>query len=235
MSRYQSESDENSRLNEEELELLADALDVYGSEDGMDLEEVDGLFCALASGPAFVKFSEYLPEIFGGEPTFDDEGAARDICFFLMRHWNAVVSELEAASVRGDIYQPVMAADKSGVVRGNAWARGYIHGTHMRAEGWGELAANEDKRDMLLPMLYLNFEDHPDPELCAPSLPPEKRVEMIELMMTRVTDIYHYFAAHRRTTAQNASEKATHAKMKVGRNQPCPCGSGKKFKVCCGK
>jgi preprotein translocase subunit SecA len=22
---------------------------------------------------------------------------------------------------------------------------------------------------------------------------------------------------------------------KVGRNDPCPCGSGKKFKQCCGK
>ncbi len=27
--------------------------------------------------------------------------------------------------------------------------------------------------------------------------------------------------------------KATHPK--VGRNDPCPCGSGKKFKQCCGK
>ncbi len=25
------------------------------------------------------------------------------------------------------------------------------------------------------------------------------------------------------------------APPKVGRNQPCPCGSGKKYKVCCGK
>jgi len=23
--------------------------------------------------------------------------------------------------------------------------------------------------------------------------------------------------------------------IKVGRNQPCPCGSGKKFKQCCGR
>ena len=23
--------------------------------------------------------------------------------------------------------------------------------------------------------------------------------------------------------------------VKVGRNDPCPCGSGKKFKKCCGK
>lgn len=27
----------------------------------------------------------------------------------------------------------------------------------------------------------------------------------------------------------------TRAQPKVGRNEPCPCGSGKKFKKCCGK
>ncbi|HAV61403.1 MAG TPA: hypothetical protein DCY13_03455, partial [Verrucomicrobiales bacterium] len=26
-----------------------------------------------------------------------------------------------------------------------------------------------------------------------------------------------------------------HAPPKVGRNDPCPCGSGRKFKKCCGK
>jgi uncharacterized protein YecA (UPF0149 family) len=24
-------------------------------------------------------------------------------------------------------------------------------------------------------------------------------------------------------------------KIKIGRNDPCPCGSGKKYKKCCGK
>ena len=24
-------------------------------------------------------------------------------------------------------------------------------------------------------------------------------------------------------------------RLKIGRNEPCPCGSGKKFKKCCGK
>jgi len=27
---------------------------------------------------------------------------------------------------------------------------------------------------------------------------------------------------------------ASHEASKVGRNDPCPCGSGKKFKKCCG-
>jgi SWIM/SEC-C metal-binding protein len=29
--------------------------------------------------------------------------------------------------------------------------------------------------------------------------------------------------------------KPTEAEKKVGRNEPCPCGSGKKYKKCCGK
>lgn len=29
--------------------------------------------------------------------------------------------------------------------------------------------------------------------------------------------------------------KVYHAPVKVGRNEPCPCGSGKKYKNCCGK
>ena len=39
------------------------------------------------------------------------------------------------------------------------------------------------------------------------------------------------FDEHRRTTAATEPYRAP---PKVGRNEPCPCGSGKKFKKCCG-
>lgn len=29
--------------------------------------------------------------------------------------------------------------------------------------------------------------------------------------------------------------KPTEADKKIGRNEPCPCGSGKKYKKCCGR
>ena len=38
--------------------------------------------------------------------------------------------------------------------------------------------------------------------------------------------------------AQDGKEKVKNPKVnenKVGRNDPCPCGSGKKYKQCCGK
>jgi SEC-C motif-containing protein len=41
-------------------------------------------------------------------------------------------------------------------------------------------------------------------------------------------------APHRENQAPVAPVAAVVAKAKVGRNEPCPCGSGKKYKRCCG-
>jgi uncharacterized protein YecA (UPF0149 family) len=52
-----------------------------------------------------------------------------------------------------------------------------------------------------------------------------------------VSAIYGYFASHRRLAGSAGREATTHRRSapKVGRNDPCPCGSGQKFKKCCGK
>jgi preprotein translocase subunit SecA len=34
---------------------------------------------------------------------------------------------------------------------------------------------------------------------------------------------------------EEAKQPVRRSTKKVGRNQPCPCGSGKKYKKCCGK
>ena len=47
------------------------------------------------------------------------------------------------------------------------------------------------------------------------------------------------YARQQEQVADNAGNrpaaKPVHVQQKVGRNQPCPCGSGKKFKHCCGR
>ncbi|PJC67711.1 MAG: YecA family protein, partial [Zetaproteobacteria bacterium CG_4_8_14_3_um_filter_59_5] len=41
--------------------------------------------------------------------------------------------------------------------------------------------------------------------------------------------------AHAYWLAQRAKARTVRRELaKVGRNDPCPCGSGKKFKKCCG-
>jgi preprotein translocase subunit SecA len=39
----------------------------------------------------------------------------------------------------------------------------------------------------------------------------------------------------KKSTSQKKPVKKKIPEVKVGRNDPCPCGSGKKYKKCCGK
>jgi len=42
-------------------------------------------------------------------------------------------------------------------------------------------------------------------------------------------------ASSRMTYEDNIAEETTRDHPKIGRNEPCPCGSGKKYKKCCGR
>jgi uncharacterized protein YecA (UPF0149 family) len=46
-------------------------------------------------------------------------------------------------------------------------------------------------------------------------------------------EIFEHFAPLR--AKQQEQQQAEAAPPKVGRNEPCPCNSGKKFKKCCGR
>ncbi|NTW54437.1 MAG: hypothetical protein HGB15_06720 [Chlorobaculum sp.] len=49
-------------------------------------------------------------------------------------------------------------------------------------------------------------------------------------------DLQDYWEPWRKEyLAKNSAGRAVKAQPLVGRNDPCPCGSGKKFKQCCGK
>ena len=60
--------------------------------------------------------------------------------------------------------------------------------------------------------------------------------------LAKATDMIKKIIAMRQAEAQNQKSSDTKAQpikvdksQKVGRNDPCPCGSGKKYKNCCGK
>ena len=56
-------------------------------------------------------------------------------------------------------------------------------------------------------------------------------------MTTNQEDIDSYFPSDDENKPQRPAPTVTihRQQPKVGRNDPCPCGSGKKFKNCCGK
>jgi uncharacterized protein len=107
-----------------------------------------------------------------------------------------------------------------------------------RAE-WGDLLVDEAHGGWIVPILALAHEHDPNPEMRPYPAPisEEQREKLIVGAAAGVSGIYRYFQAQRLLEEPGRSGSTTfrRATPKIGRNDPCPCGSGKKFKQCCAK
>ena len=59
---------------------------------------------------------------------------------------------------------------------------------------------------------------------------PVKRHKLAVELEAVIPDIRRYWLPRRKSAVATVQRDTP----KVGRNDPCPCGSGKKFKKCCG-
>jgi uncharacterized protein len=220
-------------LTEIELDRLGDFLAAIGPP-ALNIEGLDGYFCALISGPELVMPSEYLPQVLSESFSFESDAQANDIVGLLFQHWNTVAAGLWRTLDTLDVYMPALLDNDEGGAHGNDWAKGFLRGVAARSRSWCELFDNEERGGALLPILMLAHENDPDPSLRTPPIPPEKRSKVLQTMAAGLTVIYRYFAPHRRSRAQAAERGIVrHAGRKPGRNDPCPCGSAKKYKRCC--
>jgi uncharacterized protein YecA (UPF0149 family) len=65
----------------------------------------------------------------------------------------------------------------------------------------------------------------------------EEEEELVKLALDERLLLHGYqplFNPDRYPEADSILQQPVQAPIKVGRNDPCPCGSGKKFKKCCG-
>lgn len=224
----------NEPLTDAEFDRLGHFLKGCAGGKAMNIEELDGFFAALVAGPEVVMPSEYLPEVFGGELSethgFGSLEEANEIIALLMRHWNDIGATLS----KGDVYLPILPEDENGVSHGNDWARGFMRGVEMRREDWAELIANEEQGGCMVPVLMLYHEHDPDPEMRPEPIGDEQREKVIEHMAAGLVGAYRYFRQRGLSGLGTRAPEPRSTKSKIGRNDPCPCGSGKKYKRCCG-
>jgi uncharacterized protein len=219
-------------LSEAELDELSDFLDSL-PDDAMNIEMLDGLFSALICAPELVALSEYLPMIWGADFDFATDERGAPMLDLMLRHWNTIALALFRTLEEPDIYNPVLLLDEDGVVRGNDWATGFMLGVELRHEQWDVLFNDAEHAGLVVPLLMLFNEHNPDPERRTKDMTPELREQLIEYMIGALPRIYAYFDPYRIAATY---EMPIHREApKVGRNEPCPCGSGKKYKKCCGR
>ncbi len=216
-------------LTEPELDRLHDTLEAGHA--SMNLESMDGYFTALICGPVFVSPSQALQQVLGEDFVFEGNEQATDCLGLMMRHWNWIAAELQRTLVEPHVYLPILLEDDTGVARGNDWAHGFMRGVQAHPGSWSDLLNSEDEGGALVPMMMLVHEHDPDPEMRPPSMDSKKREEVITMMIAGATRCYGYYEAARRVGA--LIQAPIRRTAKVGRNEPCPCGSGRKYKHCC--
>jgi uncharacterized protein len=220
-------------ISEDLLAELDELLSAVDPEESMAVEELDGFFAALACCPDPIPSDEYLPVILG-RPV---DQAREQIGEADLKHLLKLI-EKHRESMAGQLYEgsgiaPVLGHDDDDKVSGNAWAIGFVRGMALRADSWSDMDDDEETAQALDPLMRLVEEVEPSEGEEPEPIPDDERDGAIGAMLEGVMQLYDFFApAREKALAPSAPQRRE--QPKVGRNDPCPCGSGKKYKQCHG-
>jgi uncharacterized protein len=203
-------------LDRAESEELADFLDSQDVE-CMAFDELRGFLTAVVSAPTTFRPSEWQAEAFG-EYAFASLEQAQHILDLVIRLYNGIITSLDAG-------EPLLGDEDDDTVA--AWCWGYVHGARM------DPAWTRDPEGMvfLFPIAILSGEfdlvgeEDADGNVIEDATPQLQKARA-ELEKS-VRGAYQHFRTRR--LAPGVARSAP----KIGRNEPCPCGSGRKFKKCC--
>ena len=197
--------------------------------ESMNLSDLDGFLTAVAIGPELIMPSEWLPIVWGGAgPGFADAAEAQGVLDGIMHRYNAILRTVVDGS-----FQPILwvTDDADEFVIASDWAEGFLQGIGLRGAAWEPLLKTRRGGELLFPILALCGDQDGNSLL---GLGPEQEDRMMaeapDAIPASVLDIADYWG--RRRPWEKA---AADLPPKPGRNDPCPCGSGRKFKMCCGR
>jgi uncharacterized protein len=224
-------------LSDSELDELDQFLLDLEAEESMTLDMLDGFLHALVIGPETVMPSRWLPKVWGQEagammPPADDMDQLNQMLGLVMRHFNSIVCGLEQS--------PPVLAPYWGMTRYDAtrefedaemWAYGFCEGVKLSQAAWQALVSHPDGQRWYRPIGLLGADEFSadQDEL---TRTPEQREALAGEIESSLLQMHAFWLPLRQAVAER--QQAQRMSTKVGRNEPCPCGSGKKFKKCCG-
>ena len=225
-------------LDDEEIEQLNDFL-LYripedeiqeGDDEGIiNISELDGYLTAVVCAPDAIAPSQWMPSIWGKfEPDWESIEGFQAVMSQFLRHMNTISASLNGS---GELFEPLLQeltiGEQSGIVV-DEWCVGFVKGMLLSPSPW--LTEDEEISQAIQRIRMFGDEDAPDYQV---QYTAEEAEEMAEFLHDAVVSIYHYYYNIRLSSAPSTPDTYTRETPKVGRNDPCPCGSGKKFKKCC--
>jgi uncharacterized protein len=212
------------RLTARDLERL-DIFLCNLDDDAMMLSTLDGFLSGVVVCPELILPGEWLPEIWGGEGgAFADEREAQEILGLVMERYNEIAHDLG----REGKFEPLLEIDSDDTALWEIWAEGFAIAMALRPQSWGVYDQAQDE-DVSMALRTLSG-------LASWSVGEEKAPREIakdigSAAHALIADCLETLNAARMKMQPSAAKPA--ATSRVGRNDPCPCGSGKKYKMCC--
>jgi uncharacterized protein len=188
------------------------------------LSYADGVITAVIVGPEPIPVSEWMPLIVDiSDESLSDEETQLAIGALGFAH-SKIVKTLKS---RAKDYEPFFWVDRDERLVTQDWAEGFLAGMRLRQAAWEPLRMYEAK--MLTGLLSALLQDEKiDAKMVEMGLDPE---EIFDIALEALPDLIQALYGIRKEQALD-SGMVRHLE-KTGRNDPCPCGSGRKYKKCC--
>ena len=219
-------------FTDQDAEALAAALEsVAIPAGGMSLEQLDGFLCGLAVSPEAIAQADWMPRVWG-QAALAERLAERATHEGLIGRLQAAIAlrVQRTEAELSDEDMPFVWVPEDGeppnedIPVGAEWADGFLEAVGFAEAQWAQW---EDRDPWVTEALDLigslsggeGFDEPGD----------DGRLQIVGQLPAILHDLY--VGGLKRKTPQQPLRKAA----VPGRNDLCRCGSGRKFKVCCGK
>ena len=191
----------------------------------------EGLLTAAAVGPERTRPDEWARAVFGPGHKFEDAEQAQASMAMLSLMYNAILGDLRR---KGPEYVPLFfrhAEQGEGVELGTHWAAGFVAGTQLRSEAWESLMVSQQGKLSVAVIIALLTDGNGNSLFLKGEADQiaAAQEDALEWLGPAVHEISEYWCARANRTQPGKIDPF----RKIGRNEPCPCGSGKKYKKCC--
>ncbi len=197
--------------------------------------ELEGYLTGVLVTPSLIPPSRWMAGLWGDdEPVFDDAAQIQSVLGAVGGLYNGLslrigqsLRRLETGKVCD--YR-IPAGDWQAVPDAvTTWVRGFCKAMSLAPDDWKALI--EDERTQVLVIPFVGFMESINDTTFEPATDIDERLDQAAANMPRSILLLRKIAEIRANRTTRPGPART---TKVGRNEPCPCGSGKKFNRCCG-
>ncbi len=215
--------------DEEEAELVKFLESL--PEESLSLAKLHGLFTALAVGPGQVVSQELIGVLAiacGKLPIKDSEHAKR-ISAFLSRFYSEIIEDLASESFVPHL-QPNDVVITDILPDMASWCQGFVLGMEQESSAWRSWF-KDPRREKLTSLITRTAAIQKKSTASNAEQTGWQAHSVISDLVPLIASYWRFESELNQLVRLGPELTLT----EPARNQPCPCGSGKKYKHCCGK